>query len=125
MNEKINKKNIHFFIDLKKSNRIEKKHLVGYIKPIKKEIPYIRKGIPKYKSTGELYKKELDLFKIVNPDKMRFEEEESKKHLNYIKKKIEKSRVFQIIKYKKSKDKNSTLNSAKSINGNKFNVDFT
>ena len=125
MNEKINKKNIHFFIDLKKNSRIEKKHLVGYIKPIKKEIPYIRKGIPKYKSTGELYKKELDLFKIVNPDKMRFEEEESKKHLNYIKKKIEKSRVFQIIKYKKSKDKNSTLNSAKSINGNKFNVDFT
>jgi hypothetical protein len=32
-------------------------------------MPYIRKGIPKYKSTGELYKKELDLFKIVNPNK--------------------------------------------------------
>lgn len=128
MNEKNNKNNknkIHFFIDLKKYNKNEKKHLVGYIKPFKKEMPYIRKGIPKYKSTGELYKKELDLFKIVNPDKLRYEEEENKKHLNYIKKKIEKNRVIQIIKYKKSKDKNSTVNSAKSIKGNQYNIDFT
>ena len=128
MNEKINKKNIHFFIDLKKNSRNEKKHLVGYIKPLKKEMPYIRKGVPKYKSTGELYKKELDLFKIVNPDKMRFEEEENKRRLNFIKKKIENSRVFEFIKYKKSKDKkdkNSTLNSAKSFKGNQYIADFT
>jgi len=74
MIEKINKNNIHFFIDLKKNSKNEKKHLVGYVKPCKKEMPYIRKGKPKYKSTGELYKKELDLFKIVNPDKVKFEE---------------------------------------------------
>ena len=126
MNEKINKRNIHFFIDLKKNSTKEKKNLVGYIKPLKKEMPYIRKGVPKYKSTGELYKKELDLFKIVNPDKLRFEEEENKRRLNYIKKKIEKSRVFEIIKYKKSKDKkNSTLNSTKSIKGSQYTADFT
>jgi len=125
MIEKINKNNIHFFIDLKKNSKNEKKHLVGYVKPSKKEMPYIRKGKPKYKSTGELYKKELDLFKIVNPDKVKFEEEEDKRSLNNIKKKLEKSRVLQIIKYKKSKDKNSTLNSAKSIKGNQYTPDFT
>ena len=125
MNEKINKNNIHYFINLKKNSKNEQRHLVGYIKPLKKEMPEVRKGIPKYRSTGELYKKELDLFKIVNPDKMRFEEEENKRRLNYIKKKVEKSRLFQIIKHKKSKDKNTTINSAKFIKENQYTANFT
>ena len=103
MNEKISINNIHFFMDLKKNSKNEKKHLVGFIKPYKKVMPYIKKGAPKYKSTGELYKKELDLFKIVNPDKMRFEEEENKRRLNYIKKRIEKNRFFDLLNIKNPK----------------------
>ena len=36
----------------------------------------------------ELYKKEMDLFKLVNPDKIKMEEDENEKRNNYLKKKI-------------------------------------
>jgi hypothetical protein len=116
MNEKISISNIHFFMDLKKNSKNEKKHLVGYIKPYKKVMPYIKKGAPKYKSTGELYKKELDLFKIVNPDKMRFEEEENKRRLNYIKKRIEKNRFFDLLNIKIQSQKIQNVKKIQNVN---------
>lgn len=106
------KNKIHSFIDLKKYYKNEKIHLVGYQKPFRKEIPLIRKGNPKYKSTGELYKKDLEMFKIVNPDKIKLEEDENNRRMNYLKKKIEKDKIVQIVKYKHLMGKNYRLNSA-------------
>ena len=106
------KNKIHSFVDLKKSNNDEKKLLIGYQKPFIKEIPKIKKGMPRYKSTGELYKKELDMFKIVNPEKIKLEEEENNKRINFLKKKIEKERIIQIVKYKHLIGKKSRVNSA-------------
>ena len=68
--------------------------------------------MPRYKSTGELYKKELDMFKIVNPEKIKLEEEENNKRINFLKKKIEKERIIQIVKYKHLIGKISRVNSA-------------
>ena len=116
-----NNNNIHSFIDLKKNYKIEKKLLNGYQKPFIKEIPILRKGIPKYKSTGELYKKELDMFKLVNPDKLKSEEDENNKRINFLKKKIEKEKIVQIVKYKHLIDKKSRIHSAVSNIGKEFN----
>ena len=112
MNEIITK-NIHSLKDLEKHYKKEKKNLIGYKKPYIKKIPIIKQRIPKYKSTGELYKKEIDLFKLVNPQKLKEEEDEINKHNNYLKKKIEKDRYIQMVKYKHLINKNSRLNSAK------------
>ena len=106
------KNKIHSFIDLKKYYKNEKTHLVGYQKPYRKEVPLLRKGIPKYKSTAELYKKDLEMFKIVNPEKIKLEEDENNRRMNYLKKKIEKDKIVQIVKYKKLMGKNYRLNSA-------------
>ena len=73
---------------------------------------YTIKGIPKFISSGELYKKDLDLFKIVNPQKLKIEEEENNKRMNYLKKKIEKEKNIKIYRYKKSRNKGSRVNSA-------------
>ena len=115
------KSNIHYFLDLKKYYKNEKNHLIGYQKPFRKEIPLIRKGNPKYKSTGELYKKDLDLFKLVNPEKLKIEEDENNKHINYLKKKIEKEKIVKIVKYKKLMGKNSRIHSAISNLGKDYN----
>lgn len=116
----LNKK-IHYFIDFKKCHKNEKKFLMGYQKPYRKEIPLLRKGIPKYKSMAELYKKDLEMFKIVNPDKIKLEEEENKRRMNFLKKKIEKDRIIQIVKYRNLKGKKSRLNSAVSNIGKVYN----
>ena len=94
---------------------------MGYQKSYRKEIPLLRKGIPKYKSTAELYKKDLEMFKIVNPDKIKLEEEENKRRMNFLKKKIEKDRIIQIVKYRNLKGKKSRLNSAVSNIGKVYN----
>lgn len=118
----INPKNrIHYFLNLKKYYKNEKKHLIGYQKPFRKEMPLIRKGNPKYKSTGELYQKDLDLFKLVNPEKLKIEEDENNKHINYLKKKIEKEKIVKIVKYKKLMGKNSRIHSAMSNLGKDYN----
>ena len=106
------KNKIHLFIDLKKYYKNEKIHLVGYQKPYRKEMPILRKGNPKYKSTGELYKKDLEMFKIVNPDKIKLEEDENNRRMNFLKKKIEKDKIVQIVKYKHLMGKNYRINSA-------------
>ena len=58
----------------------------------------------------ELYKKEMDLFKLVNPDKIKMEEDENEKRNNYLKKKIENERKIKIIKNKNFKEKASRIN---------------
>ena len=115
------KNNIHSFIDLKKYYKKEKKNLIGYQRPYMKEMPLLRKGIPKYKSTGELYKKDLEMFKLVNPDKIKLEEDENNRRMNFLKKKIEKDRIVQIVKYKHLMGKNSRINSAVSNIGRELN----
>ena len=114
------KDKIHSFKKLKKFYKNEKNHLAGYQKPFNKEIPLLRKGIPKYKSYGELYRKELDMFKIVNPEKIKLQENENNRRLNYLKKKIEKDRVVQIVKYKHLIGKKSRINSAISNIGKNY-----
>ena len=61
--EKIENNNnidIRTFSDLSKNCYIEKKLLMGFIKPELKERRY-RKNVPKYKSTINIYKKEWEM----------------------------------------------------------------
>lgn len=107
------KKNINSLKDINEEYKKEKQDINGYIKPIKKEPPILRKGYPKYKSGKEIYKKELNLLKLVNPQKLKQEEDENYRRDNYLKKKIEKNRKIKIIKDKNViLGKRSRLNSA-------------
>ena len=119
-NDIVYNEKIHSLKNLKYFYNKEKNYLIGYQKPFNKEIPLLRKGVPKYKSTGELYRKELDMFKLVNPEKIKLEEDENNRRLNYLKKKIEKDRVVQIVKYKHLMGKKSRINSAISNVGNNY-----
>ena len=110
-NNKLNKK-IHSIDYIIKDFNKEKKYIKGFKKPLRKPNIILRKGIPKYKSMKELYKKEMDLFKLVNPDKIKMEEDENEKRDNYLKKKIENERKIKIIKNKNFKEKASRINSA-------------
>ena len=110
-NNKLNKK-IHSIDYIIKDFNKEKKYIKGFKKPLRKPNIILRKGIPKYKSMKELYKKEMDLFKLVNPDKIKMEEDENEKRNNYLKKKIENERKIKIIKNKNFKEKASRINSA-------------
>ena len=107
-----NKNKIHSLgnINLEFSN--EKKNINGYIKPLSKPNTILRKGYPKFKSGKELYKKELDLLKLVNPQKIKMEEDENEKRNNYLKRKIEQDRIIKIVKDKSNRPKASRLNSA-------------
>ena len=106
--------NIRYCFNLKKYYVKEKKYLVGYQKQMKKEKPLIRKGNAKLKTSGELYKQDLDLLKIVNPKKIKIEEEEMNKRMNYLKKNIDKKKTIKIYKYKKLRNQNSRVNSTSS-----------
>ena len=119
-NDIVYNEKIHSLKNLKYFYNKEKNYLIGYQKPFNKEIPLLRKGVPKYKSTGELYRKELDMFKLVNSEKIKLEEDENNRRLNYLKKKIEKDRVVQIVKYKHLMGKKSRINSAISNVGNNY-----
>ena len=107
-----NKKNIHSLGNINKEFNKEKKFIGGYTKPIKKRSITLRKGNPKFKSGKELYKKELDLFKLVNPQKLKMEEKEIEKRNIYLKRKIEKDRKIKVVKDKISRGKASRLDSA-------------
>jgi len=119
-----NKSNIHSLEDITKEFINEKKHINGFIKPIKRQNLILRKGNPKYKSRKELYKKELDLFKLVNPQKLKMEEDENEKRNNYLKRKIEKDRKIRIVKEKNIRAKGSRINSALSNLARDLNKDI-
>jgi hypothetical protein len=85
---------------------LEKKLLNGFIKPIIKEVHY-RKTVPKYNSTVNIYKKEMELYKIVNPIRHKLDEERKMKELKLIQDKLEKERDFNAFFMSKSrKNKN-------------------
>lgn len=108
-----NKKNIHSLEKITNEFSKEKKYISGYIKPLRKQNMILRKGIPKFISRKELYKKELDLFKLVNPQKLKMEEDENEKRDNYLKRKIENDRKVKIVKYKNNiREKASRITSA-------------
>ena len=107
--------NVHSKENITKRYDSEKRHISGFKKPLKKPSVVLRKGKPKFISGKELYKKEMELFKYVNPDIYKREEDENEKRNIFLKKKIEKDRQIKLIKDKKNiniKSKASRLDSA-------------
>ena len=82
----------------------ERNYLVGFIKPKKIERQF-RKHFPKIKSSINIYKKEWELEKIVNPIKYKIEEEKELKELQIMKEKIDKEREFITFRIKNLKKK--------------------
>ena len=82
----------------------EKKLLVGYIKPEVKEEVTFRKGIVKFKSFLDTYKKELELYKMVNPIQYKISEEKEQKEIKYLKKNLNKKRGISSAYSSKKKD---------------------
>ena len=86
-NKNNNLMNIRTMSDLHKNLNLEKKLLVGYVKP--KIIQRIyRRAVPKYKSSLNIYKKEWDLIKLVNPIKYKLDEEKKMKELKFLREKL-------------------------------------
>ena len=52
------------------------------------------------------------MLKLVNPQKIKMEEDENEKRNNYLKRKIEQDRIIKIVKDKSNRPKASRLNSA-------------
>ena len=48
----------------------------------------------KFRSFIETYKKELELYKLVNPIRYKLSEEKEQKEIKYLKKKLEKNRAM-------------------------------
>ena len=85
---------IHTMTNINKNFNMEKKLLTGYQKPVIKEQTKFRKGIMKFRSFIETYKKELELYKLVNPIRYKLSEEKEQKEIKYLKKKLEKNRAM-------------------------------
>ena len=95
---------IHFINNMNKKYESEKKLLVGYIKPEVKEEVTFRKGIVKFKSFLDIYKKELELYKMVNPIQYKISEEKEQKEIKYLKKNLNKKRGISSAYSSKKKD---------------------
>ena len=95
---------IHFINNMNKKYESEKKLLVGYIKPEVKEEVTFRKGIVKFKSFLDTYKKELELYKMVNPIQYKISEEKEQKEIKYLKKNLNKKRGISSAYSSKKKD---------------------
>ena len=96
--------NIHTLSNINKNYKLERKLLNGYVKPVIKEEVKIRKGIMKFKSFIDTYKKELELYKLVNPIRYKLNEEKEQKEIKYLKKKLEKARELKSGYFNKIKD---------------------
>ena len=83
--------NIKTLSDMSKRYSVEVKLLKGDVKPEIKERSY-RKNIPKYKSFINIYKKEYEMFKLVNPIRYRQDEEKQLKEIKYINEKKNKGK---------------------------------
>ena len=83
--------NIRTLSDLNSNCFKEKKLLTGFTKPKIKEINY-RKTVPKYKSTFNIYQKEWEIHKLVNPLKYKLDEKKQSKELKFFKEKLEKGK---------------------------------
>ncbi len=79
-----NKLHIKTLSDINKNCSIETKLLNGFIMPEIKE-RNIRKSMPNYKSAMNIYKKEIEMYKLVNPIRQKLDEEKELKDIKYIK----------------------------------------
>ena len=112
-----NKTSVHTKQKMFKDYNKEKKYMNIFNKNKQKikQKPTIvlRKGNPKYKSMKLIYKKELDMIKLVNPEIIKREESENEKRDKFLKNKIDKNRkLISNIKEKYNKTKKSRINSA-------------
>ena len=89
INEKIDIRTLSIMI---RNYNLEKKLLPGYVEPTIKEELHLRKGIVKYRPFINLYKKEMELYKMVNPIRYKLSEEKEEKELKYLKKRLAKNR---------------------------------
>ena len=89
---------------------LEKKSLVGFNRP-KIKAAYYRKYVPKYKSSINIYKKEWDLYKVVNPIKYKLDEEKELKEFKLFKDKLKKEKEILSINMSKSR-KNKCFSSS-------------
>ena len=77
---------------INKNYKLEKKLLNGFIKKKIKEGLNLRKQKVKFEPFINIYKKELDLLKMVNPINYKLDEEKEERRLKALKKKLEKNR---------------------------------
>ena len=101
---------IRTLYDLDKKYLLEKKSLVGFNRPKIKDA-YYRKYVPKYKSSINIYKKEWDLYKVVNPIKYKLDEEKELKEFKLFKDKLKKEKEIRSINMSKSR-KNKCFSSS-------------
>ena len=83
--------------------KLEKKLLLGYKQPAEKKEIILRKSLPKFKPFINTYRKELELYKKVNPLVHKFNEEKEQKELEYLKKQLEKNREISSTIYPRNK----------------------
>ena len=91
--------------DLNKKLYLEKKQLTGFVKPEIIERSY-RRAVPKYKSTLNIYKKEWELYKTVNPIRYKLDEEKKMKEFKFLQEKLMKGKKLvslNALKAKKNK----------------------
>ena len=93
---------IRTLYDLDKKCSLEKKSLVGFNRPKIKDA-YYRKYIPKYKSSINIYKKEWDLYKVVNPIKFKLDEEKELKEFKLFQDKLKKEKEILSMNMSKSR----------------------
>jgi len=101
---------IRTLYDLDKKCSLEKKSLVGFNRPKIKDA-YYRKYIPKYKSSINIYKKEWDLYKVVNPIKYKLDEEKELKEFKLFQDKLKKEKEILSMNMSKSR-KNKCFSSS-------------
>ena len=109
-----NKTNVHSRGKMNKDYNKEKTYINILKKDTNKKKPTIvlKKGNPNFKSMKDVYIKEIEMMKLVNPDLMKREEYENEKRDGFLKRKIDKNRKISAIKEKYNKAKSSRINSA-------------
>jgi hypothetical protein len=88
-----NKLNIKTLNDINDKCLIETKLLEGFNKPDIKERNY-RRAVPKYNSPINIYKKEIEMFKLVNPIRNKLDEEKELKEIKYIEERRKKGKYM-------------------------------
>ena len=88
--------------DLNKKLYLEKKQLTGFVKPEIIERSY-RRAVPKYKSTLNIYKKEWELYKTVNPIRYKLDEEKKMKEFKFLQEKLMKGKKLVSLNAPKAK----------------------
>ena len=109
-----NKTNVHSRGKMNKDYNKEKTYINILKNDTNKKKPTIvlKKGNPNFKSMKDVYIKEIEMMKLVNPELMKREEYENEKRDGFLKRKIDKNRKISAIKEKYNKAKRSRINSA-------------